>query len=377
MTIEEGSPPAETGTDAGTEPANGRRLLLTKGGIAAAVAAVAGAGLAREVRAADGDTLLVGNDHTGSTPGSETTIEGSTFSVSNGTSSQGSIVGWTGFSGSTTIGVSGLATIAEGVGLQGESSGFGNPNGRGVLGNDSTDDGVAVYGQHGPTFPGTGLRAESANGTGIVAMGGLPAPSGLVDSMADDPVDVSLAGTGLLEFTATQATTATTDGVAGRLVRGTDGNLWFSVGADSWEQLTGLPAPPTSTSQTFTSFQPYRAYDSRFDAAGPLDAGTDRTLSVKDARDLATGAIVDTDILPAGATAISFNLTAIGTAGTGFIAITPGSASDFGASAINWSGPTNIANAGIVAVDGSLQVKVFAGPGGSANVALDVTGYWS
>ncbi|MEM8747671.1 MAG: hypothetical protein AAGF91_13295 [Actinomycetota bacterium] len=357
--------------DSDRDGGGSRRSLLAKGGVAAAVAAAAGVGLAREARAADDDPMLVGGDHTGTT---STELTGSTFRVNSASDPEGSIVGISG--GSSVVGVNGVSIGADGQGVRGASTGLGSPRGRGVFGDDTTEDGTAVYGQHGQTFPGTGVHAESRNGTGIVAKGGLPI-GGFVDSLAEDPVDVSLAGTGLLEFTAPQAITPTTSGVAGRLVRGTDGNLWFSTGADSWEQITGLPAATTPAGQTFTPLDPFRAYDSRLDSGGRLDADSERTIVVKDARDLTTGDVVTADVIPTGTTAIAFNLTAIGTEGIGFLAVTPGSASTFGASAVNWVGPTTIANSGIVTVDGSLQAKVFAGPGGSAHLALDITGFWS
>lgn len=131
----------------------------------------------------------------------------------------------------------------------------------------------------------------------------------------------------------------------------------------------------------FHPITPARVYDSRWSPApagvttGPLVQPNARVVSVANARNLVSGAIVTSNLVPVGATAISYNLTAVSTTGAGFLAITPGNAGGFSASAINWNGVgTAIANGGVVTLDGSRQVKVFAA--GGADFILDITGYY-
>ncbi len=335
-----------------------RRSLLTKGGAAAAIATVAGLALGREARAADGDTVNVGETHVGTTT---TGFNGTSISVSNG-NLEGSVIG-TQSVGVDVRGVVGRNISEEGgaVGVEGQALGFAAVESIGVFGYDATGNGSGVYGQHGPTFEGSGVTALSENGPGVSAEG--------------TTVDMKLAGSGAVEFAAESALTESSVGTPGVLARGADGSLWFCTGTDTWRELT---APPAAVSQ-FTPIAPYRAYDSRASepAPGRLDAGSDRTVDVSAARDLATGAVVTPDSIPAGATAIAYNVTAIATEGVGFLAVTPGDAAAFSASSVNWTADgSNIANAGVVQVDASRAVKVFCGAG-SAHFAIDVTGYWS
>ena len=90
-----------------------------------------------------------------------------------------------------------------------------------------------------------------------------------------------------------------------------------------------------------------------------------------------SGAVTAADIVPPGATAIAYNLTVSGPQGPNYLSITPGDATSFTASAINFNGTSDVANGGIVRIDANRQVKVFCGDqAGSTNVILDVTGYF-
>ena len=129
----------------------------------------------------------------------------------------------------------------------------------------------------------------------------------------------------------------------------------------------------------FHPLTPFRAYDSRWTGAGgPLLANTSRTVSVKDAHNTDTGAVTTADVVPASARAVGYNLTITGTAGFGFLAITPGDDVTFGASAINWSSTgQDLANGGNVGVNAAREVKVFAGFTGSTQFIVDVNGYYA
>ena len=124
--------------------------------------------------------------------------------------------------------------------------------------------------------------------------------------------------------------------------------------------------------------EPTRVYDSRQAQPqfGPLGAGQSRVISVADGRDPNGGAVTDADIVPDGATAIAYNLTVTDTVGAGFLSVTPGDAATFKASTINWaSSGLVLANAGLVKLDSSRQIKVFGGTG-STDFIIDITGYY-
>ena len=99
---------------------------------------------------------------------------------------------------------------------------------------------------------------------------------------------------------------------------------------------------------------------------------------MKDSRANASGAVLVPDVVPVAAKAIACNLTVTGTTGPNFLALTPGDAASFTASAINWSGPDqSVANGLIVKLDGNRFVKVWCGDQtGSTHVILDVNGFW-
>lgn len=127
---------------------------------------------------------------------------------------------------------------------------------------------------------------------------------------------------------------------------------------------------PSNASTEFTpnpagsEFQPLpvpvRAFDSR-QQGGPIPPDTPRTIDLQ---------------APPGAVAVAYNVTVTGTTTTGNAAVGPAGASLTGTSAINWFGPGQTLANGYVAKlgDGAdLQVVV---RGGSANVILDVLGYY-
>src|SRR5687768_8765245 len=133
--------------------------------------------------------------------------------------------------------------------------------------------------------------------------------------------------------------------------------------------LTG----PTSPAP-FVGLPPCRLVDTRpgqpsqlaGDDVGALAAGESRTYGV-------TGFCG----IPAGAIAVSLNVTVVGTAGAGFLAIGPGGS--FGtvtASTLNWtrSGEV-IANAATVPLDTTGQVQVIVAA--ATHVLLDVNGFFA
>ena len=158
-----------------------------------------------------------------------------------------------------------------------------------------------------------------------------------------------------------------------------DGNLYFCVangtlGANPiWRRITG----PT-VAGGFVAVNPFRAYDSRkstYAINGLMTPSSSRLISTADAYD-SGGTISTANAVPAGATAIAYNITATGATGANYFAVEPGTSTAFTASALNFSAGADIANASVVRVDSSRQIKVFCGADvGSAHVIIDVVGY--
>jgi hypothetical protein len=142
-----------------------------------------------------------------------------------------------------------------------------------------------------------------------------------------------------------------------------------------------VPAASTPTGTVFTPVDPFRAYDSRQAAYAPnnvvLGPNQSRVISIKDARDTA-GNIVTADVIPTNATAITYNITIAGPTAPNFVAVTPGDAASFTASAINFNGTADIANAGTVKIAADRTIKVWGGDqAGSMHILIDVTGYYT
>lgn len=134
-----------------------------------------------------------------------------------------------------------------------------------------------------------------------------------------------------------------------------------------------------SVDTVFVPIAPVRAFDSRvsgFPGFGILPRLTSRVIPVKDGRSTA-GAITAPDVIPVGATAIAYNLTVASATGPNFLAVTPGDAGSFTASAINFNGQADVANAGIVPIDATRSIKVWNGDqAGSTHFIVDLTGYF-
>jgi hypothetical protein len=141
-----------------------------------------------------------------------------------------------------------------------------------------------------------------------------------------------------------------------------------------------VPVTAADAGTVYHPINPVRAFDSRvaaYTGAGLLSPNSNRVISIKDGHN-AAGAVTAADVVPAGATAITYNITITGPTGPNFVAVTAGDAGSFVASAINFNGTADIANAATVTIDASRQIKVWAGDqGGSAHVIIDVTGYYT
>lgn len=156
-----------------------------------------------------------------------------------------------------------------------------------------------------------------------------------------------------------------------------DGDLWFCVtssGSLRWRKITG-----TGVAGGFHAVTPGRVYDSRpgNGGVGPLGTGANRTISVANRINPVGGATVETNFIPAGAIAVTLNVTAVTTVGNGFLAVNPGGNTTVGASALNWTAGQTIANGIVCALNTSRQLTVIAGgTATSTNFIIDITGYY-
>ena len=209
------------------------------------------------------------------------------------------------------------------------------------------------------------VRGDNSNSTGIGGVG--------VSGNAPGGRDFLAFGSGRIGMNSHSFTTVDNQYTTGEIHQ-TNGTLYAMVNTTTRRSIVG-PA----TAGALYVINPARVYDSRLPAPAPgvLASGTNRVVSVADARDLTTGAVTTANLVPPGATAIVCNLTVTQTASSGFLAVTSAAVATFSASLINWSSSGSIlANASVVPVDASRQIRVYCGGGGSAHFVVDVTGYY-
>jgi hypothetical protein len=342
--------------------ASGRRNLLRLAGAAAAGVAVATVSKSGSASAANGDPIMIGSvTNTGTNP---TALLGSTLTVL-----APALYALSGGNTSADPGAIGvLGTTGGGAGVVGQNVSFAAPtviDGTGVAGWGDT------YGVEGYSEDGVGVRGQSNLNAGI-------------DAISNSYIDLRCTGTGRMWLTDHTPAGPPTTGFyfAGEMIRDEGGNFFVCVTGDgsgpgSWRRIGG-PA----TAGQFHAIDPFRAYDSRrsgYPVNGPLTIGTNRVISVKDARDDA-GAVTAANVIPVGATAVSYNITVIDpTSARGFLAVAPGNAASTTVASVNWFGTgQTIGNASVVKLDSSRQVKVFAGgQPGAAGFAIDVVGYYA
>jgi hypothetical protein len=334
--LESALAPAASASVAEAPAGSSRRDMLKVIAGAAGGAVAATVFVAQPAAAADGQPLLMGQTNTatsrptrGDYTGGDTAGVGFLFQAANdpngnplGTTSQypSALAGWAGVGTGLTTGVYGYTS---------------RPGGNGVVGFADTSDGV-------------GVRARGGKAGILITGSGIAAP----------PTGGATHSAGEIQFDQ-------------------NGDLWACV-ADgtpgTWRKLAG-----PSTAGAFHAITPIRVYDSRVGAytpSGLLSRNENRVVAVKDARS-ATGVVTGVDAVPAGASAVAYNLTVTGPQGANYLSITPGDATGFTASAINFNGTTDVANGGIVKLDASRQVKVFCGDqAGKTHFILDVTGYF-
>lgn len=351
--------------DPGATDVTSRRSLISRSGAAAALATVAAVGLSRRAEAADGGALLIGSSNTGTLP---TRLSGGSFvEVTNGSAG--------GFNNAPAS-VVGTTTLTNGIGVYGEADGV---NTWGVLGVNLSNDGyvaveglslgsggTAVYGfDFSSADPGVGVHGQSNRGTGVLAQGAS------LDLLADESGRIRLGAAGV-------TAPPTGSSIVGTIARDTAGSLWCCVASGTpgtWRKLAGA-----STAGAFHAITPVRVFDSRnpgFPGDGVFTASSSRVISVADGRDQSTGAVTTSNAVPAGATAVTYNVTATNTAGGNFLAVVPGNVASTDVSTLNWSSAgASIANASVSKLDTSRRLRIIAGPGGRFDCIVDITGYY-
>ena len=305
------------------EESTSRRHLLGKGAIAAAAATVGGIAMAKSAQAVDAGTLTIGDE--------AQTAQSPTALVASG------------FSGNQVL-------------LIDDSSGFSAA---------ASDFPGALAGW---SFSRVGVYGYSASSVGVLGAGG----TGVEGRGAASDFRASYSG--IIHISVAGVANPPVGGLAGMLARDASGSLWYCYAAGLWRKVAGA-----TTGGSFHPITPIRAYDSRAAAPTPgvMGPNSSRVVSVKDGRD-SVGVVTAANAVPAGATAVSFNVTATGTTGPNFLAVVPGDAASFTTSNINWvSAGESIANSGIVKLDALRQIKVFNGDqSGSTHFIIDVSGFF-
>lgn len=132
----------------------------------------------------------------------------------------------------------------------------------------------------------------------------------------------------------------------------------------------------------FFPVDPARVYDSRAaqPAQGVLPTGSGqvmRTVSVADGRD-AAGAVTRAGVVPAGAVAVAYNLTATATTASGHLRVMPAGVALVGASAINWPGAGYTrANGLITSISADRRMSIYNGSAGPVHAIVDTLGYYA
>lgn len=131
------------------------------------------------------------------------------------------------------------------------------------------------------------------------------------------------------------------------------------------------PVAPGPPGMVFVPVDPARVADTRtqFGGAGPIVTETSRVLSVAATQ---AGGV---PVVPAGATAIVFNLTVPNPTAAGHLRVMPGDAATLtSASAINFRLGETIANGLTLKIDAQRRIAVYAAV--TADVVVDVVGYF-
>jgi hypothetical protein len=171
----------------------------------------------------------------------------------------------------------------------------------------------------------------------------------------------------------------------GEVVVDAEGHFWACVAAGTPGTWIDLAAPLVDTTELqpqYFPIDPIRCYDSREAAYAPnngmIDRLESRVISVANSYNRA-GTLLAADVVPVGATAVTYNLTVAQPTGVNWLAVAPGDQTDApNFSSINFDVGRNDANGLTGRLDANRQVKVFCGDDiGSCHFIIDVTGFYA
>lgn len=170
----------------------------------------------------------------------------------------------------------------------------------------------------------------------------------------------------------------------GEVVVDADGHFWACVAAGTPGTWIDLAAPLVDTEALqpqYFPIDPIRCYDSReaaYAINGPIAPNQRRVVSVANSYDRA-GVLLEADVVPEGATAVTYNVTVAQATAINWLAVAPGDKTEApNFSSINFDAGRNDANGLTGRLDGDRQVAVFCGDGtGSCQFIIDVTGYYA
>lgn len=170
----------------------------------------------------------------------------------------------------------------------------------------------------------------------------------------------------------------------GEVVVDADGHFWACVAGGTpgtWIDLAAPLVDTTDLQPQFFPIDPIRCYDSRVEAyaeSGAIARLERRVVSVADSHDR-DGVVLATDVVPEGATAVTYNITVARPTAINWLAVAPGDQTDPpNFSSINFDVGRNDANGLTGRLDDDRQVAVFCGDDvGSCDFIIDVTGYYA
>ncbi len=234
-----------------------------------------------------------------------------------------------------------------------------------------------IGGQNGSSYPAAvagyansvlthGIYGQSnvANGYGAVGFGTANTSVGVLARGAKANIELYADGTA--------PPTRTDAHLKGEMVCDTNGDLWVCIVAGTpgtWRHLAGA-----STSGSLHLITPKRVYDSR-PAEEPLPIGPKTSLA---ASTRTVDCTLNSSGVPATATGLLLNVTAITVSASGYLAVTPGGAGFTGTSTLNWAtAGVAVANSVTVAAGAGAKIDLTTGGGGNADVIVDVFGYYS
>jgi hypothetical protein len=238
------------------------------------------------------------------------------------------------------------------------------PGGFLLLGDSSSSGYPAAIGGYSYRTVANGMYGFTANaGYGVVGYGSAATGVGVLARGGKANLELQSEGT---------APTSRTDAHnKGEVIADTNGDLWVCIVAGSpgtWRHLAGA-----STSGSLHLITPKRVYDSR-PAEAPTAIGPKTSLAASTRTIDCTG---NSSGVPASATGLLLNVTAIPISANGFLAVTPGGTGFTGTSTLNFTAAGAIvANSVTVAAGAGAKVDLTTGGGGNADVIVDVFGYY-